>query len=170
MQLGDPTAIAKLKSDPQFAGYDFNAIDPNSAFSTLARNEETGLRGIDNTQNENNTFFSSIRLDDRGQLSNDISRQRLGATTGYEDSLKEYARALTDATGRYGIDMGEADRLDREAALAQVPQPGAGGGAAPGSPSNPAQQAAGAYRQQQGAAASAAEAAARARTRARRRR
>src|SRR4051812_35631882 len=67
MNLGDPTVIAQMQADPRFTGYQFTQ-DPNSLFSSLARQEQKGLEDIDVNANVGNTFFSGMRLRDRGEL------------------------------------------------------------------------------------------------------
>lgn len=169
MNMGDPAILAKLRADPQFKGYKF-ANDPNSVFAQLGRQETTGLRDIDESSNQNNTFFSGLRLGDRTQLQGDISRDRLGAGTDYQNQLKDFAAALAAAQGQYDADIRNANRADTEAATAREAEAraaaaGAGGGGAP----NPAAAASDAQRYNASQASNAAEAQARARHRARRR-
>jgi hypothetical protein len=121
MDLGDQGILDKLKADPQFAGYKF-AIDPNSQFSQLSRALTEGNRGIDENQNQNNTFFSGLRLNERNQFGDENTRQRLGAASSYQDALREYAKALTAAQGQYSNDLTQADQMDLEAATARAPE------------------------------------------------
>jgi hypothetical protein len=122
MGLGDQSVFSKLQADPTFAGYKFS-VDPNSQYATLGRQETQGLNDVDETQNQGNTFFSGMRLKGRQDLSDDIQRQRLAATTSYEDQLRQYAQALSAARGDYGLALSQADQADIDAALAQDPQP-----------------------------------------------
>lgn len=120
MNLGDPAVLAKLSANPQFAGYQFTQ-DPNSAFSSLARDETQGLLDTDTASNANNAFFSGYRLQDRSKLSDDVARQRLGASTSYEDALKAYASTLGGAQGDWNSAYSDADQYDIDAALALDP-------------------------------------------------
>lgn len=125
MALGDPAAWAKMQADPQFAGYQFTQ-DPNSLFSMLARDETEGLQGLDEESNQRNAFFSGFRLDDRNQFSTGIQEQRAQGARDFDEQLAELARILAGAQGQYNIDIGEADRIDREAAEANAPEAAAG--------------------------------------------
>jgi hypothetical protein len=131
MSLGDPNIIAQLQKDPNFAGFKF-ASDPNSVFNTLARQEKEGLQGVDQASNQNNAFFSGFRLQDRTKLSDEVSRDRLGATTDYNNQLKDFASALLAAQDEFRAKGREATRADTEAASAAEPEdrstPAAGGG------------------------------------------
>lgn len=116
MQLGDPEQIAKYKNDSKFAGYDFTQ-DPNSVFASLARQEQEGLEQIDEGTLSGNTFFSGMRLRDRGRLTDETGRQRLAGTTSFLDDLKAYAAALGLAENDYTTAMSNADQMDIDAAL-----------------------------------------------------
>ena len=164
MQLGDPAAWAKMQADPQFKGYKF-AVDPNSIFSTLARQEKEGLTGIDDTSNQNNAFFGGFRLTDRNNLSADVARDRLGGTTEYQNQLKDFAAALASAQGQYGSDMRDATRADTEAATAREPTDRT---PAPAARSNAGAQRAASARQKASASASESKAVSRAKAKARR--
>lgn len=116
MGLGDPSQFAKYQADPMFAGYNF-AQDPNSVFASLQRQETEGLKGIDESANAGNTFFSGNRLTDRQNLTNETDYQRLGASTDFLENLRQLAGALTGAQGDYRQGIGDADQLDIDAAL-----------------------------------------------------
>ncbi len=123
MGLGDENIFNQLKADPQFAGYQF-AVDPNSIMATLGRQEQEGLKSVDEERNAGNTFFSGLRLNDRNDLSSDFSRQRSGALGDYGKALTEYARALAGSQGKYNQGMGDADIYDIDYALQFNPEPG----------------------------------------------
>lgn len=124
MALGDENIFAKLRSDPEFAGYQF-AASPNSAMVDLARQEQEGLKTIDNTRNQGNTFFSGFRLGDRQDYTGEVNRQRLNAVGSFNDALAEYAGVLAGAQGQYNQDIGDADIYDIDYALQFDPEPGA---------------------------------------------
>lgn len=143
MSLGDPGQFAKYQNDPNFTGYQFTQ-DPNSVWATLARQEGEGLEGIDNSTIGGNTFFSGMRTRDRGRFSDDVSRQRLGATTSFSDDLKAIASAFGLSQDEFRQAMADADQMDIENTLAQerfnrddpvVAAPPATAGPVPGSPS-----------------------------------
>lgn len=118
MNLGDPENFAKYGANPEFAGYTFTQ-DPNSVWASLARQETKGLDTIDKGSLGGNTFFSGKRLQNRTDLSDETSRQRLGASTAYGDDLKALAASLGLAQGQYGGDISSADQMDIDAALEQ---------------------------------------------------
>lgn len=118
MQLGDPTLFAKYQADPNFAGYSF-AQDPNSIFASLGRQEKQGLEDTDANTLAGNTFFSSNRLRDRTNLSDEAGRQRLAGTTGYLDNLKDLAASLGLAGTTHDKALSDADQMDIDNALAQ---------------------------------------------------
>lgn len=130
MNLGDPAVLAQLQANPEYAGYSF-AQDPNSLFSTLDRNQATGLKDIANARNAANTFFSGFRIADQDELRGDISRQRLGGVTDYQDNLREFAAALAAARGDFDLGMSQANQMDIDAAAAIEPEDEAGPASAP---------------------------------------
>lgn len=118
MQLGDPTQFSRFQNDPRFSGYQFTQ-DPNSVFAQLARQEKQGLEDIDVGANQNNTYFSGMRLRDRGKLTDETARQRLAGSTAFEDALREYAAGLGGSENEYRQSMADADQMDIDAALEQ---------------------------------------------------
>jgi hypothetical protein len=114
MNLGDTSQFAKYQADPMFAGYQFSQ-DPNSAFAQLQRQQDTGLKTVDQNANAGNTFFSGQRLTDRQNLTNEADYQRLGASNDFLDNLRTLASALTGAQGDYRQNIADADQSDIDA-------------------------------------------------------
>jgi hypothetical protein len=121
MNLGDQGILSQLLQDPQFSGYKA-AVDPNSAFSQLQRQEDTGLKDVDEGSNAGNTFFSGLRLNDRGKVSQSANDARAQAVHEYQDALRQYAGALAASQTDYNNMYADAQQSDIDAASAIDPQ------------------------------------------------
>lgn len=79
---GDTSTLLGITTNP----------DDNSAMSTIAREEKLAAKGIDQSQNAQNTFFSSNRLGALSENQSTAGRRR-------EDALREYNAAVAELVG-----------------------------------------------------------------------
>lgn len=125
LKLGSPEIIAALKADPNFAEYvavlDKGAADPGSSFAQSQVSQARGLEGIDNDANRGNTFFSGLRLKDRGKLNEDFNTARSGYLQDYTTGFNTLVGGMGQAKNQYEADLRGADETDQAAWLAQQP-------------------------------------------------
>lgn len=127
LRLGSPEIINALKADPNFAEYvaalDKGANDPTSMFAQAAHDEDQGLTDIDRSSNARNTYFSSRRVEDRGNLTNDFRNARAGYLADYQTNYNTLMGNIGAAEGQHSQDLADADAADLNAWLALNPEP-----------------------------------------------
>jgi hypothetical protein len=141
IRLGSPEIINALLADPNFAEYagvlQKGRNDPSSQFSLAARDEKEGLESIDSSANAGNTFFSSKRVENRQDLSDDYSAARSGYLRDYTTGYNTLTGNMGAAKAQYEQDLGEADRVDTDSFLATAPVPTGPDPAAPAAAAEP---------------------------------
>lgn len=103
----DPTG----KDTSSLLGVTTNPED-NSALSVIRRNAELSSKNIDEATGAENTFFSSKRLGDLGDVNNDADRQRIEAKAEYDAAIADYLSQLTGMRGTRDEAFRNADIAD----------------------------------------------------------
>lgn len=132
MRYGGAPQVQQFGYDPtggdtsQLLGVTTNP-DDNSAMSTIQREAALASRGIDQSQNAQNTFFSSNRLSALSENDKTASRRRLEAQQEYESAVADLVNQLMAArnnreSGLRGAsiaDIQAAESVEPPAAVAQ---------------------------------------------------
>lgn len=127
LRLGSPEILQALLQDPNFAEYagvlTQGMNDPTSTINTLAKGEQRDLGEVDKSQNEANTYFSGLRLNERNTVGENYAGQRRGAIDEYRvGSEGEYARGIGEAKRAYNAALDEALGIDIGSQLDQEPE------------------------------------------------
>lgn len=117
LRYGDPTTLGQLRS--------FGPVveNPNSALSKIRRSEQLGLRNVEQGENRNNTFFSSLRLGNQQHVTDQASRERLSAQERYQEAYRKWTTGSHEALARLQEILRQAEAGEIEKALGEAPGP-----------------------------------------------
>lgn len=118
LQYGDPATLAQFNNL-----YGPTPDNPNSALNQIRRAEESGIQSVSDAALRNNTWRSTLRLNDQQKVSDEAGRQRLAAKNAWDRANFDWQLGLSDAWALLQRYLNQADQDDYNAWLATQPEP-----------------------------------------------
>jgi hypothetical protein len=110
---------------------DVASMSPGSTMEVLLRNLGLTKGGIDDSNEANNTFFSSRRLSDLGAADKQYSGDAAAAKRAYDDAVNALTTAILTGRGTRNANFSAADLADVQSAAAAKPEAQAAAGPSP---------------------------------------